>query len=93
MSFHRTGGKGGSRNSARERHADKFLPNFNKSTTGGHSRPPRKGKRVDNPGKGSKKKDTTHRDRYDDMMFKARSGIKPRQSVKNRILAGKSGVL
>lgn len=42
MSFHRTTGKGGTVNSSR----DAPLPNFNKSTTRGNTRPPRRGKRV-----------------------------------------------
>ena len=92
MSFHRTGGQGGTRNSPREKHCDRYLPNFNKSTSGGHSRRPRKGKRMDNPGPGSSPKDSP-RKKYDAMMKKARAGIKPRQSLGNRILAGKSDVL
>lgn len=92
MSYHRTGGKGGTRNSVRERHADRFLPNFNKSTSGGHTRRPLKGKRKDNPP--TSKKDQEYRQRYDDMMFKAKNaGIKPTQSALNKLLAGKSGIL
>jgi hypothetical protein len=87
MSYHRTGGKGGTRNSPRERHADRFLPNFNKSTSGGHSRKPSKGRRMDNPGKGSKPKDTPEQ-RYKRMM----GGQKMRRTGLDRALSGKSGI-
>ncbi len=80
MTYHRTGGKGGTRNSPRERHADRFLPNFNKSTAGGHSVAPRKGRRVDNPGKGSKPKDTPTQ-RYKRMM----EGTPPRRNLGERL--------
>ena len=46
MTYHRTCGKGGSRNSVRERHADRFLPNYNKSQGSGKIA---RGRRVDNP--------------------------------------------
>ena len=48
MTYNRTSGKGGTRNSKAERHPKP--PNFNKSTTGGYSRPARKGKTQLNPG-------------------------------------------
>lgn len=48
MTYHRTAGKGGTRNSAAERHPK--MPNFNKSTADGFSRPPRTGKVQKNPG-------------------------------------------
>lgn len=46
MTYHRTCGKGGSRNSVRERHADRFLPNFNKTQGSGTIA---RGRRKDNP--------------------------------------------
>lgn len=49
MTYHRTAGKGGTRNSPAERHPK--LPNMNKSTEAGFSRPARKGKVKLNPGK------------------------------------------
>ena len=52
MTYHRTGGKGGTRNSAKERHPK--LPQHNKSTVGGFSKRPSKGKIVNNPCGGSK---------------------------------------
>lgn len=91
MTYHRTGGKGGTRNSVRERHADRFLPNFNKSTTRGHSRPARKGRRKDNPP--TSRKDTSTQERFADTMKKAReAGVKPRRTALDRILGGKSDV-
>ena len=50
MTYHRTAGKNGSRNSPMERHPKP--PNYNKDTAGGYSRPARKGKTVLNPGAG-----------------------------------------
>lgn len=87
MTYHRTGGTGGTRNSPRERHADRFLPNFNKSQGSGAKR---KGKRMDNPGKGSKRKDTP-KQRYDRMM----SGIPPKKTIGEHLgsrMIGKSKV-
>lgn len=55
MTYHRTSGKGGTRNSKAERHPT--LPNMNKSTTEGFSRPARQGKVQLNPcGPGGRKK-------------------------------------
>ncbi|MGI9288798.1 MAG: hypothetical protein ACR2P1_25650 [Pseudomonadales bacterium] len=96
MTYHRTCGKGGTRNSARERHADEYLPNFNKSTTDGFSSPPRRGRKVNNPGKGKGTKDAAAqgrrtKDRYDRMA----AGIPPRQTIGERVGArfiGKSGI-
>ena len=65
MTFHRTAGKGGTRNSPRERHATD-LPNFNKSTSGGHSRTPSRGRTVHNPPSSATKRE--RRQRYDNMM-------------------------
>ena len=48
MSYHRTGGKGGTRNSPRERHAEDYLPNFNKKQGSGTNP---KGRVKKNPGK------------------------------------------
>lgn len=42
MTYHRTTGKGGTVNTSR----DPVHPNYNKSTTQGHSAPRRKGRRV-----------------------------------------------
>lgn len=63
MSYHRTGGKGGTRNSARTKHIDEYAPNFNKRQ--GSGRNPR-GKKQNNPAK------RTPRERYDRMMAEAR---------------------
>ena len=52
MTYHRTAGKGGTRNSPAERHPK--MPNHNKSTVDGFSRPARKGKVKLNPGKGGR---------------------------------------
>ena len=46
MTFHRTCGKNGTRNSPTERHADEYLPNFNKSEGSGVNR---RGKKQNNP--------------------------------------------
>ena len=48
MTYHRTGGKGGTRNSRAERHPTH--PNFNKDTAGGFTQKPRTGKKRLNPG-------------------------------------------
>ena len=48
MTYHRTAGKGGTRNSKAERHPTH--PNMNKSTADGFSRPARRGKVQLNPG-------------------------------------------
>lgn len=52
MTYHRTAGKGGTRNSARTKHIDEYAPNFNKTQGSGVNRrgrkqnnPPRKPKR------------------------------------------------
>ena len=50
MTYHRTGGTGGTRNSPEGRHPK--MPNMNKDTVKGYSRPPRKGKTQLNPGAG-----------------------------------------
>jgi hypothetical protein len=50
MTYNRTSGKGGYRNSPAARHPK--LPDFNKNTVSGFSRPARKGKTVLNPGAG-----------------------------------------
>lgn len=89
MTYHRTAGKGGTRNSRQERHFTN-KPNFNKSTSGGHSKRPSKGKQVMNPP--TKPKDTSHRERYDTMMARARAGIKPRRTGLDRMLSGKSDI-
>jgi hypothetical protein len=47
MTYHRTAGKGGTRNSAAERHPKN--PNFNKNTIAGESKPARKGRVQLNP--------------------------------------------
>lgn len=47
MTYHRTAGKGGTRNSPAEKHPK--LPNHNKNTVAGFSRPARKGKVKLNP--------------------------------------------
>ena len=49
MTYHRTAGKGGTRNSSAERHPKPFT-RFSKHTDTGHSRPARKGKTQLNPG-------------------------------------------
>lgn len=67
MTFHRTAGEGGTRNSPRERHADKYLPNFNKSQGSGRKR---KGKEQLNP---------TNEERYKRMM----SGKPPKKNLKD----------
>ena len=54
MTYHRTAGKGGTRNSAAERHPK--LPNHNKNTVAGFSRPARKGKKQLNPCPGGSSK-------------------------------------
>ena len=64
MTYHRTGGTGGTRNSRRERHFTN-KPNFNKSTTGGHSRRPSSGRTKHNPPTNQK---DTPKQRYDNMM-------------------------
>lgn len=48
MTYHRTGGKGGTRNSAATKHP-KLPTSANKSTSGGHTRKPSTGKTVNNP--------------------------------------------
>jgi len=48
MTYHRTAGKGGTRNSPKERHP-KLPTSANKSTSKGHSRTPSTGKVVNNP--------------------------------------------
>jgi hypothetical protein len=53
MTYHRTAGKGGTRNSRASKHPELSFPNFNKSTVGGRKLPPRKGKVKLNPGKTS----------------------------------------
>lgn len=52
MTFHRTAGTGGTRNSARTKHIDEYAPNYNKSAGSGVNRvgrkqnnPPKKRKR------------------------------------------------
>ena len=47
MTYHRTAGKGGTRNSPTERHMK--MPNMNKSTKDGYSKKPSTGKVVNNP--------------------------------------------
>ncbi len=47
MTYHRTAGKGGTRNSKQGKHPTN--PNYNKSTTAGASKPARKGKVQLNP--------------------------------------------
>lgn len=42
MTYHRTGGKGGTRNTQR----DEPYPNYNKSTVGGNKAGPRQGRRM-----------------------------------------------
>jgi hypothetical protein len=87
MTFHRTAGKGGTRNSARTKHIDEYAPDFNKSQGSGAN--PR-GKKQNNPGKQS--------GRYDRMMAIARdpgateAGRRPKRSKLEQMLAGKSGV-
>ena len=49
MTYHRTGGKGGTRNSPKERHPKH--PNFNKNTAAGAKQKPRTGRVKLNPGK------------------------------------------
>lgn len=83
MSFHRTGGKGGTRNSVRERHADRFLPNFNKSQGSGRVA---RGRRKDNP-------PSSPRDNYDAMMTRAKDlGIPPDPDPVGDFLLGPSPV-
>lgn len=48
MTYNRTSGKGGTRNSRAERHPT--LPDMNKDTVAGFTRPARKGKTQLNPG-------------------------------------------
>lgn len=80
MTYHRTGGKNGTRNSPRERHADKYLPNFNKKQGSGVKR---KGREQLNP---------TNEERYKRMM----GGKKPKMSLAtramNRLALGRSKV-
>ncbi len=47
MTYHRTAGKSGTRNSVEGKHPKP--PNFNKDTVAGFTRPPRKGKVQLNP--------------------------------------------
>ncbi len=87
MTFHRTCGTNGTRNSKRERHADEYLPNFNKSTSDGYSAAPKRGRKMNNPGPGKNAKDTPRqrraktKSRYDRMM----AGIEPRRTLAERI--------
>lgn len=70
MTYHRTGGKGGTRNSPRERHfTDK--PNFNKYQGSGVRR---KGKMVHNPDNSK---------RYEEMM--SGHGIPKRKNLKEKL--------
>ena len=46
MTYHRTAGKGGTRNADRDRQPQKFRPNHNKSTELGATAAPRKGRTV-----------------------------------------------
>lgn len=71
MTYHRTGGKGGTRNSRQTKHPELFLPNFNKSTTAGRKLPPRKGKLKLNP---SKKRNRTAMDYVEDAVGSAMIG-------------------
>ena len=64
MTFHRTAGTGGSRNSRRERHATD-LPNFNKSIGSGVNR---KGKKKLNPPTNGGTTPEARRKRYNRMM-------------------------
>jgi hypothetical protein len=51
MTFHRTAGKGGTRNSRRTKHPELSFPNFNKSTRKGAKQPARTGRVQLNPAK------------------------------------------
>ena len=85
MTYHRTAGTGGTRNSSQERHFTN-KPNFNKSQGSGTVR---RGKTVHNPSKTKPKKDT--KSRYDRMM----SGIPPRKNLGEHIgsrMIGKSKI-
>lgn len=86
MTFHRTGGKGGTRNSRQERHFTN-VPNFNKSQ--GSGRNPQ-GRVKHNPPRGSM--DTmSPKERYKRMQ----AGIPPRKTLGEHIgsrLIGKSKV-
>lgn len=63
MTYHRTGGKGGTRNSPQERHIDEYAPNFNKTQGSGRVR---QGRKQNNPPK--KLSAAERRQRYDRMM-------------------------
>lgn len=101
MTYHRTGGKGGTRNSARERHAEYYLPEIGlKSTKRGFKRPARKGKTQLNPKltKSQQKDRDRAQSRYKLMMAKARdkstteADRRPKRSTLDKWLAGKSGI-
>jgi hypothetical protein len=93
MTYHRTCGKGGTRNSARERHIDEYAPNFNKSR--GSGRNPR-GRKQNNPPKSAA--DQRAADRFGLMMATARdpgateAGRRPKRSKLDKFLAGTSGI-
>ncbi len=94
MTFHRTCGKGGTRNSARERHIDEYAPNFNKRQGSGAN--PR-GRKKNNP---TKADDTGGRAaaRHRMMLETARDpgatekGRRPVRSKFDQWLGGKSGI-
>lgn len=68
MTFHRTAGKGGTRNSRRTKHPELSFPNFNKSTGSGRVR---QGKTQLNPGK---KRNRTAGDYIEDAIGSAMIG-------------------
>ena len=71
MTYHATAGKGGTRNSRRGKHPELSFPNFNKSTSGGNTRPARQGKTQLNP---AKKRNRTVKDYLEDALGAAMIG-------------------